>query len=55
MATRKATTLLLEMLEDGVLDSDALARACLNYMSEADVADMARSNDFVVDGDEDNE
>ena len=47
MSTRKATTLLLEMLEDGVLDSDALARACLNYMSEADVADMAQSEGFL--------
>lgn len=55
MATRKVTTLLLEMLEEGILDPQTVIEACFNYMSEADVADMARSNDFVVDGDEDNE
>ena len=44
--TRDATTKLLEMVEEGILDRDAVILACLNYMSEADVADMCRSNDF---------
>lgn len=52
--TRKVTTQLIEMLADESLDPRVLAEACLNYMSEADVADMARSNDLLPD-DEDSE
>jgi hypothetical protein len=44
--TRKSTRLLLEMVQEGLLDKDTVIRACLNYMSEDDVDDMARSNDF---------
>jgi hypothetical protein len=51
--TRKATNALLEMIEEGILDRDALILACLNYMSEADVADMARSEGFLPEEDED--
>lgn len=52
--TREATDKILEMVEDGVIDRDTVILACLNYMSEADVADMASSNDF-FDLDEDEE
>ena len=44
--TRNATTKLLEMVEDGLLDRDAVIMACVNYMSEADVADMMHANEF---------
>jgi hypothetical protein len=44
--TRKSTKLLLEMLEEGLLDGPDVLRACLNYMSEDDVTDMAESNGF---------
>ena len=44
--TRKVTSLLIDMMEHGVLDPHDLALLCLNYMSEADVADMARLNDL---------
>lgn len=47
--TRKVTNKLLEMIEDGLLDKDTLIMACLKYMSEADVADMARINEFLDD------
>lgn len=50
---RKVTNKLLEMIEEGVLDRDALIFSCLTYMSEADVADMAQSEGFL--GDEDDE
>ena len=45
--TRKVTSLLIDMMDDGVLDPNDLALLCLNYMSEADVADMARINDLL--------
>lgn len=46
MRTREATRKILEMVEEGLLDKDALILSCLNYMSEDEVADMARANDF---------
>ena len=53
--TRKATNKLLEMIEEGVLDRDALILGCLNYMSEADVADMARCEGFIEEEDDEDE
>jgi len=50
---RKYTTSLLEMMDDGVMDPKFVAEMCLAYMSEADVEDMMRSNDLLVDEDED--
>lgn len=53
---RKSTNFLLEMMDQGALDPKVLAEICLAYMSEAEVADMARSNDLFVEdlfGDED--
>lgn len=44
--TRKATKKLLEMIEDGALNRDTVINACVNYMSEAEVADMCQHNDF---------
>jgi len=52
MATRKITNKLLEMIEEGILDPQHLAEACLKYMSEDDVADMARCNDLVFEEEE---
>ena len=43
---RKVTNQILEMVEDGVLDKDAVIMACLKYMSEDEVADMAHANEF---------
>jgi hypothetical protein len=45
--TRKATNKILEMVEEGVLNKDAVILACVNYMSEDDVADMAHCNGFI--------
>ena len=55
MATRKVTTQLLEMIEDGILDPQTVLEACLSYMSEADVADMAHSNEFLGEEEEEDE
>jgi len=47
--TRKVTVKLLDLLDQGALDPRALAECCLNYMSEAEVADMAHVNDILAD------
>lgn len=43
---RTATNKLLEMVENGELDKDAVIQACLEYMNEEDVKEMMLSNDF---------
>lgn len=50
--TREATNKILEMVEEGVLDKDNVILACLKYMSEDEVADMAHINEFFDEGDE---
>jgi hypothetical protein len=52
MATRKVTNQLLELIEEGILDAQTVLEACLQYMSEADVADMAHSNDLSIEEEE---
>ena len=51
--TRQTTNKLLEMVEEGVLDRDTVILACVNYMSEDDVADMCHINEFLEDDEED--
>ena len=53
--TRKYTTMMLEMMDGGVMDAKAVAEMCLAYMSEDDVKDMFRSNDMLDEADEDEE
>lgn len=50
--TRQATNKILEMVEEGILNRDDVILACLNYMSEADVADMAHCNGFIEEEEE---
>jgi len=52
---RKATNKLLEMVDDGVLDARKVLLSALNYMSEADVADMASCAGFIEDKEEESE
>jgi len=47
--SREATNKILELIEDGILDRDTVIVACLKYMSEDEVADMAHINEFFVD------
>ena len=49
---RDATNRILELVEEGMLDRDTVIMACLKYMSEDDVADMAHANEFFLDEDE---
>lgn len=51
---RLYTIQLIEMAEEDMISWETLARAALCYMSEADVKDMAETEEFVpVDEDED--
>ena len=50
--TRIMTGKLIDMAENGSLSWETIAVACLNYMSEYDVADMARC-EFDMDDDND--
>jgi len=52
-AARQNTNTLLELIEDGVLDKDAVIRACLVWMSDREVGEMARANDLLLDEEED--
>ena len=52
---RLATDKILEMVEEGILDKDTVIMSCLKYMSEDDVADMAHSNEFFINEEEDDE
>lgn len=47
--TREATSKLLEMVEEGLLDKDLVIMACIKYMSEDDVRDMMHDNEFDYD------
>ena len=38
-----------ELLEEGVVSYQAMAEACLQYMSTDDIEDMLLSNDFVTE------
>jgi len=49
---RKYTNMVLEMVEEGILDKDVVIMACLKYMSEAEVRDMAEANGFVPEDEE---
>ena len=50
--TRKYTTQLLEMIEDGLLDKDTAIMALVKYMSEDDVKDCMEHNEFITSEDE---
>jgi len=50
---RMQTNRLLEMMDEGLISAQAIAEMALAYMSEDDVADMMRSNDILVEEDED--
>ncbi len=53
--TREYTTMVLDMMDEGVLDPKAVAEMCLAYMSEQEVKDMCRSNDILPADEEDEE
>ena len=44
---RDAPNKILEMIEEGLLDAKTVALACLKYMPEDEVEDMAKANEFI--------
>jgi hypothetical protein len=52
---REITNRLYDLVDDGVLTWDMIGRACLSYMSESDVADMAHYNYLIDDDNDDDE
>jgi len=53
--TREATNKLLTLVEEGILDKDNVILCCVKYMSEDDVAEMCRINDFFYDEESEDE
>jgi hypothetical protein len=53
--TRYYTDKLLEMVEEGILDRDNVILACVKYMSEDDVKDMMKCNEFINEEEESEE
>ena len=53
--TREATNKILDMIDEGILDRDTVIMACLKYMSEDEVADMAAINEFIEEEEEEEE
>ena len=49
---RDATNKILQMVDEGFLDMRTVMEAALMYLSEDDVADMARANDIILDDEE---
>jgi hypothetical protein len=53
--TREYTKKLLEAVNEGLLDKDTVLLACLDAMSESEVAYMCDANNFFEHEDEDGE
>ena len=53
--SRPVTSELLDLAEQGVIDWESLARDALGWMSEAEVAEFAKRNDYITEQDEDDE
>lgn len=50
--TRQVTCKLLEGVDEGIIDPKTLLEACLNWMSEADVKEMADANGYLEEEEE---
>ena len=51
--SRPVTCELLDLAEQGVIDWESLARDALGWMSEDEVAEFARRNDYINQGEDD--
>ena len=54
-STREYSKKLLDMVEEGILDKDAVICAMVNYLSESDVRNMMEVNEFISDDDDEDE
>lgn len=46
--TRAYTVALLDMVDQGVVDKDSLIQDLLGYLSEAEVEDFCRTNEYIT-------
>jgi len=53
MSARHYTNMLLELIDDGRIAECDVIIACVKYMSEDDVHDMMKLNNFINEEDED--
>ena len=53
--SRKVTCKLLEGVDEGIIDPKTLLEACLNWMSEDEVREMAEENGFLDEEEEEEE
>mgnify|MGYP001627129791 CR=1 FL=1 len=53
--SRAYTCKLIEMAEEGLIDWESLARDALGWMSEDEVKQFARRNDYIQDEPEDDD
>ena len=51
--TRPATTRLLDMMDEGLIDARTVADMALSWLSESSVAEMMLANDLVEDEEDD--
>ena len=51
--TRPATTRLLDMVDEGLIDARTVADMALSWLSESSVAEMMLANDLVEDEEDD--
>jgi hypothetical protein len=51
--SRPVTCELLDNVEQGVYDKDRMIADLLGWMSEADVAEFARRNEYLIESEED--
>ena len=50
--SRAYTTLLLDMVEDGIVDKDTLIRNLIGWMSESEVEEFSRTEGYILDDDD---
>ena len=51
--SRPYTTMVLDIMDQGLIDAESVAEMCLRWMSEQDVKTMCRSNDLLIEQYED--
>ena len=54
-SVRPATSKLLDMMDEGLIDARTVADMALSWLSESDVADMMRANDIIDEEEEEDE
>ncbi len=52
---RKTTNAIIQLADDGAISWETIARECLSYMSESDVADMCNTAGFIEEPEEEEE